>query len=526
MLPVALIVFREVLEAALLIGVVFAATRGVAARGRWILAGISIGTLGAIVVALCAERIAAAVEGMGQELFNAAVLFAAVLMLSWHTVWMKAHARELVASNQALGKEIGSGQRPLYVLAVIVCLAVLREGSEIVLFVAGMLAARTTTSSGIAIGSVIGLFGGALVGSGIAAGLFKIPTKRLFAVTSWWIALLAAGMSAQAIAFLVQAGFIANMTETAWDTSRLVTDKSIYGQMLHALFGYIAAPMAIQVIAYGTTLTILGYLLLRNNPPALHAKHRHGSSSTPLTVCFAVAVCMAVNCLPVRADFKVYSPYVEYGEWELEFRGSRSFDDKEEKDNAHGTVYELAYSPTTRWHTAVFLVAEREPREEFAPTEFAWENLFQLTEPGEYWLDLGTYVEYSKGLKHSDDHALEWKVLAEKTIGRWTFTANPIFVKEFSGGQDPDVEFEYAWGTHYRLRPEFEPGFEAFGKIGEIDNANSLAAQEHFIGPDVRGRLHLGKRNQLVYNLGYLFGVTAPAPTGTVKLELEYEIRF
>lgn len=526
MFSVALIVFREVLEAALLIGIVFAATRGVAARGRWILTGIVVGMVGAVAVALAAEKISASVEGMGQELFNALVLFAAVLMLSWHTVWMKAHARELVASSRELGREVGSGQRPLYLLAIIVCLAVLREGSEIVLFLASMLAAGSTTSSGIVVGSAIGLFGGALLGSGIAVGLLKIPTKYLFAVTAWWIALLAAGMTAQAIAFLVQAGFVTNMTGIAWDTSQVVTDRSIYGQALHALLGYISAPMTIQVIAYGTIMTILGYALLRKESPAPHARDRHAKSSTPLTVSIAVAVLVAMSCPLAYADFKVYSPYVEYGEWELEFRGARSFDDDGGKDNAQGYVYELAYSPTTHWHTAVFLETEREPRSDFRPAELAWENLFQLTEPGEYWLDLGAYVEYSKGLRQSDDHALEWKLLAEKTVGRWTVTANPIFVKEFTEGRDPGVEFEYAWGTYYRLQQEFEPGFEAFGTIGEISDANSLSTQEHFVGPDIRGRIHLGKRDNLVYNLGYLFGVTDAAPTGTVKLEVEYELRF
>ena len=95
MFAVALIFFREVLEAALVIGILAAATTGLPGRTRWILTGVGAGLAGAVITALFAERLASAAEGMGQELFNAAILFTAVLMLGWHTVWMSRHGKEL-----------------------------------------------------------------------------------------------------------------------------------------------------------------------------------------------------------------------------------------------------------------------------------------------------------------------------------------------------------------------------------------------------------------------------------------------
>jgi high-affinity iron transporter len=83
MLGAAIIVFREVIEAGLIIGIVMAATRGVAGRGRWVNIGIILGVLGAAVVAMFANRISEAFQGAGQELFNAGVLSAAVIMLMW-----------------------------------------------------------------------------------------------------------------------------------------------------------------------------------------------------------------------------------------------------------------------------------------------------------------------------------------------------------------------------------------------------------------------------------------------------------
>src|ERR1700744_1803065 len=138
MLPTAIIVFREVLEAALIVGIVMAASRGAFRRGLWVTGGICAGVLGALGVAAFAATIAAAAEGMGQELFDAGILFAAVGMLGWHNVWMSRHGRELASSATQLGHDVRSGARPLWALAFAVALAVLREGSEIVLFLYGI----------------------------------------------------------------------------------------------------------------------------------------------------------------------------------------------------------------------------------------------------------------------------------------------------------------------------------------------------------------------------------------------------
>src|SRR5437016_7871976 len=134
MAGIAVLVFREVLEAALIISVVFAATRGVPGRGRWIGAGMTAGVLGAVAIAMSAGVIADAAAGMGQELFNATVLFAAVVMIAWHAIWMATHGRQLSLQMKELGSAVSVGNRPLAALLIVVALAVLREGSEVVLF--------------------------------------------------------------------------------------------------------------------------------------------------------------------------------------------------------------------------------------------------------------------------------------------------------------------------------------------------------------------------------------------------------
>ena len=152
MLASLLLVFREILEAALIIGIVAAATRGVAGRGRWIGGGMALGIAGAVMVAAGAGWIANALSGVGQEWFNATVLLAAVAMIGWHVVWMARHGRELAAHMQSVGKAVESGTRPMTALMAVVAIAVLREGSELVLFGYGLLASGSSTNAIGAIG--------------------------------------------------------------------------------------------------------------------------------------------------------------------------------------------------------------------------------------------------------------------------------------------------------------------------------------------------------------------------------------
>ena len=114
MLATAIIVFREVLEAALIVGIVLAASQGVPSRGFWVGGGIAGGILGAVVVAGFAETLAAAMAAIGQEIFNAAILFAAVAMLGWHNIWMRRHAGELAAAANRLGAAVRAGSQPLW----------------------------------------------------------------------------------------------------------------------------------------------------------------------------------------------------------------------------------------------------------------------------------------------------------------------------------------------------------------------------------------------------------------------------
>jgi high-affinity iron transporter len=272
MLATAIIVFREVLEAALVVGIVLAASRGVPRRGWWAAGGVAAGVLGAALVAGFADAISAAVNGIGQELFDAAILFTAVAMLGWHNIWMSRHGRELAAAAGTIGKAVLSGSRPLYALALVAGVAVLREGSEIVLFLYGIAIGTGVGGLAMLMGGVLGLAAGAAIGTAVYFGLLAIPLRRLFTVTSWLILLLAAGMASQGAAFLVQADLLPALGNTVWDTSSILTERSLPGLVLHVLIGYSAQPAGIQLVFYGATILVIGTLMrLLGRAPALAA---------------------------------------------------------------------------------------------------------------------------------------------------------------------------------------------------------------------------------------------------------------
>jgi high-affinity iron transporter len=267
-LATAIIVFREVLEAALIVGIVMAATQGVPSRGFWVGSGILGGAFGAMVVAGFAETLAAAMAGIGQEVFNAGILFAAVLMLGWHNVWMRRHASELAGAANRLGAAVRAGAQPLWALAFAVGLAVLREGSEVVLFLYGIAAAGQDGAAAMALGGLLGLTAGVAAGAGIYFGLVHIPMRHLFSVTSWLILLLAAGMASQAAAFLMQADLLPSLGQSLWDTSFLLSEQSLTGRLLHTLIGYTAQPAGIQLVFYLATLLTIGTLMRLVGRPA------------------------------------------------------------------------------------------------------------------------------------------------------------------------------------------------------------------------------------------------------------------
>lgn len=262
MLAALIIVFREVFEAGLIVGIVLAVTGSVPHRNRWIGGGVLAGVLAACVVAAFTGALSQLFSGMGQELFNAAILGIAVMMLTWHNVWMAHHGREMAGEIRAAGQAVADGSKSLLALAVVVGVAVLREGSEVALFLYGVAASDGGSALSLAIGGFIGLALGAGVCLLTYFGLMRIPQRALFATTTVLITLLAAGMAAQAVAFLERANWLTSLDTVVWDSGWLLSETSIAGRTLHTLIGYTDQPTEMQLLVYAAVLLVT-FLLMR-----------------------------------------------------------------------------------------------------------------------------------------------------------------------------------------------------------------------------------------------------------------------
>jgi high-affinity iron transporter len=152
-------------------------------------------------------------------------------------------------------------------LAIVCAIAVLREGSETVLFLYGISSSSGDGIGSMVLGGAIGVAAGVGVGAALYFGLLNIPMRHLFTVTNWMILLLAAGMASQAAGFLVHADLVPSLGEAVWDTSWLLSESSLVGKVLHALVGYVSRPAGIQVAFFVATVFVIEtftLLLARN----------------------------------------------------------------------------------------------------------------------------------------------------------------------------------------------------------------------------------------------------------------------
>jgi high-affinity iron transporter len=261
-----IIVFREVFEAGLIVGIVLAVTGEVRNRNRWIGGGVLAGGLAAGLVAAFAGALSELFEGMGQELFNAAILAIAVVMLTWHNVWMARHGREMAGELRTLGKAVADGSRSLFALAVVVGVAVLREGTEVALFLYGVATSDGGSGLSFLAGGLLGLVLGGAVCLMTYWGLMRIPQRALFTTTTTLITLLAAGMAAQAVAFLARANWLTSLDRVVWDSSWLLSDRGIAGRALHTLIGYTDQPTEMQLVVY-IVVIVTTIVLMRLTAP-------------------------------------------------------------------------------------------------------------------------------------------------------------------------------------------------------------------------------------------------------------------
>jgi len=243
-----------------------------------------------------------------------------------------------------------------------------------------------------------------------------------------------------------------------------------------------------------------------------------------------LCVCIVLTALPAYAIDKIYTPYVDAGEWELEYFGQRSMDDNRAKDNAQTHELSVGYGANDWWKTEFYGIWQKDVGDHVSFDAVEWENTFQFTKPGAYWADTGATLAYEWTLDGNQADAVEARLLFAKNIGPTTNVLNLALEKEVSGGTHDGLEASILWSSRYNYSPYLQPGFEIQSALGEVNDAESADDQEHYIGPVAYGTLPFEVEGDhiegLQYCLGYLFGVSDAASDGQVVMQLEYEIDF
>lgn len=234
-----ILILREVLEAAVLISVLLALSRTLGKSLLWALWPLPVALLGSIWFASSMHILTDALDGAGQEVANASIqllVFAgAVVLVSLEGNWPQSRW-----STMRL------------VMIGIVTLALVREGSEIWLYVNGFASsmdARAPVFTGSAIGAGIGISIGILLYYALRA----LPAAWQRNTCIILLSLIGAGMVMQATSLLEQVDWL-EAGQPVWDSSFIVTENSITGELLYAVFGYEATPSLSQCILYLASL--------------------------------------------------------------------------------------------------------------------------------------------------------------------------------------------------------------------------------------------------------------------------------
>jgi len=241
-----IIVLREVLEAALLLSILLATSQRIRLRKRWLGLSLIIGLAGALIYANSLAAVSELFEGMGQEIVNTGMQLGVCASLIV-TVFLFAQRHERLEAHGFL--------LPVS-MAIAVALATAREGSEIYLYVSGFLRVQDIAMS-VGIGSITGAGIGFSIGVLFYYLLLALPRQRCYWIAIGLLGLAAANMCSQAILLLIQADWL-QVEAPLWDTSSLISESSVPGQLLYALVGYEATPSAFEAGGYLLSLLAVG----------------------------------------------------------------------------------------------------------------------------------------------------------------------------------------------------------------------------------------------------------------------------
>jgi hypothetical protein len=254
---------------------------------------------------------------------------------------------------------------------------------------------------------------------------------------------------------------------------------------------------------------------------------------------FGLAAALVLLVPPrARADYHVESPYeIDLGELEIEHNGDAVFDRRPSQRGATSGTIEFGTGLTPWWHSEIEFGFDRAPGngQPTLLTQAVWENMLQLTEPGEAFADFGFYFEYGQSTTRGPNAAsneITFGPAIAKDIGRTVHTVNLFLTRQLGPDQTSQgLDFSYAWQSRWNIWAPLSPAVEVYGDAGILGSSPRLSHQQLLAGPVAVGvlrlnQLGLGQSGNLKYELGWLFGATPATAHGTLRWRLELEAPF
>lgn len=221
------------------------------------------------------------------------------------------------------------------------------------------------------------------------------------------------------------------------------------------------------------------------------------------------------------ADY-IYSPRVEEGEREIDTKFGTQTPRTAGDARQSGASIGFGYGVTSWWFTEIYGKNIWDGNNsQFDAIE--WENKFQLTETGKYFVDVGFLLELERPQNRNEGYEARYGFLLQKDWNKWQANLNLLMQGHYTGTENQGTYFGYQGQVKYRLQPELEFGAQLYSWLGQLNNWNTNQQQQTSVGPALFGKTKLGRKEALVYNLAYLWGTTTASPKNTIRMQVEYE---
>lgn len=218
----------------------------------------------------------------------------------------------------------------------------------------------------------------------------------------------------------------------------------------------------------------------------------------------------------------VYTPTVEYGEREIDFKyGSAAPRDGDPHQSAWSLG--LGYGVKEWWFTEMYIKYKRASDLGTRYDAVEWENKFQLTETGRYPVDVGLLLEIERPTNRAEGWEFKWGPLLQAEFGKLQLNGNVLLERSYRTEAAAETVLQYQWQAKYRWKPQLELGLQGFGEVGQWDRWEAHSDRSHQLGPAIFGKLRLGGRQAIRYNAALLVGTSQAAPDRTFRTQIEYE---